>query len=119
MRILVTNDDGIHEPGLRALVVGLRAHGYDVVVAGPPGQCSGSGASLGTVEHEALIGVTPATVAGLEEVTALAVEGPPALAVRRRAAAPSGRCPTSSSRASTRGSTPAGSCCTRGRWGLR
>jgi 5'-nucleotidase len=82
VRILVTNDDGIHEPGLRALVVGLSEHGYDVVVAGPPGQCSGSGASLGTVEHEALIGVTAATVAGLEHVTALAVQGPPALAVR-------------------------------------
>jgi 5'-nucleotidase len=82
VRILVTNDDGIHGPGLRALALGLVEHGYDVVVVGPPGQHSGAGASLGTVEHQAMIVVTAPTVAGLERLETLAVEGPPALAVR-------------------------------------
>ena len=35
--VLVTNDDGIHAPGLRALVAALAGAGLDVFVASPSG----------------------------------------------------------------------------------
>lgn len=82
MRILVTNDDGITEPGLLALAGELSGQGHEVVVAGPSGQWSGSAASLGTVEHQALIEVRAASLPLLDGVSAVAVQGPPALAVR-------------------------------------
>lgn len=82
MRVLVTNDDGIDGPGLRALAGALVERGHDVVVAGPATQCSGSGASLGTVEHEATIAVERWSLPGLDGVPAYAVQAPPALAVR-------------------------------------
>lgn len=44
MRILLTNDDGIHAPGLLALAKYLLADGHAVAVAAPLQQHSGSGA---------------------------------------------------------------------------
>lgn len=49
MRLLITNDDGIHAPGLRALVKALRDLG-DVVVVAPDREQSGVGASF-TLHH--------------------------------------------------------------------
>lgn len=82
MRVLITNDDGVREPGLIALLDRLIAGGYDVLVAGPSAQCSGSGASLGVVEHAARVPVRRVTLTGREAVPVYAVEAPPALAVR-------------------------------------
>ncbi|MFD4972454.1 5'/3'-nucleotidase SurE [Streptomyces sp. NPDC058424] len=82
MKILVTNDDGIHGPGLHALAAALSSDGHTVMVAGPASQCSGSAAGLGTVEHEAVITVDRRSLDGLEDVPALAIHAPPALAVR-------------------------------------
>jgi 5'-nucleotidase len=45
-RVLVTNDDGIAAPGLLALAVAARRHGFDVVVAAPTGEMSGMSAAL-------------------------------------------------------------------------
>lgn len=47
MRILVTNDDGVEAPGLRALARALAAAGHDVFVVAPDGERSGAGAGIG------------------------------------------------------------------------
>ncbi len=45
-RLLVTNDDGIDAPGLRALVRALADAGHEVVVAAPARQYSGASAAI-------------------------------------------------------------------------
>ena len=73
LKILVTNDDGIHSPGLWALVEGLK-HVGDVVVVAPDRDQSGIGAA------KTLLGVVRAeeVAAKVEGVKAYAVEGTPA-----------------------------------------
>lgn len=46
MRILLTNDDGIHAPGIRALHAALRDCGHEVRVVAPLTEKSGVSASL-------------------------------------------------------------------------
>lgn len=46
MRVLVSNDDGVDAPGIRALAEGLRASGHEVVVVGPDRDRSGASNSL-------------------------------------------------------------------------
>jgi 5'-nucleotidase len=48
-RVLITNDDGIDAPGLRALAEVARAAGHDVVVAAPHEEASGMSAALTAV----------------------------------------------------------------------
>ncbi|MEU8818480.1 5'/3'-nucleotidase SurE [Actinoplanes sp. NPDC048796] len=48
-RILVTNDDGVEAPGLRALALAARDAGYEVVVAAPREEASGMSAALTAV----------------------------------------------------------------------
>lgn len=79
--VLVTNDDGVAAPGLAALARAAVALGHDVVVAAPSRDQSGTGAAIAPAMAEEGIRVTPAELAGVEGVTAHAVDGPPALAV--------------------------------------
>ncbi|GLY39372.1 hypothetical protein Amsp01_053960 [Amycolatopsis sp. NBRC 101858] len=44
--MLITNDDGVDSPGLVALARGALAHGWDVVVAAPAEEASGTSAGL-------------------------------------------------------------------------
>jgi 5'-nucleotidase len=46
MRVLVSNDDGVDAPGIRALADGLRAAGHEVTVVGPDRDRSGASNSL-------------------------------------------------------------------------
>jgi 5'-nucleotidase len=46
MRVLVTNDDGIDSPGLRALAEVVRDRGHDVLVAAPSSDRSGTSSSV-------------------------------------------------------------------------
>ena len=46
MRVLVTNDDGIDSPGLKALAEMARQRGHDVLVAAPGWDASGASASV-------------------------------------------------------------------------
>lgn len=46
MRILLTNDDGIHAPGIHALHAALRECGHEVHVVAPLKENSGVSASL-------------------------------------------------------------------------
>ena len=81
MRVLVTNDDGIEAPGILPLARAVVAAGYDVVVAAPLVDMSGSGAAIGRVHGDETIDVKPVELAGLEGVPCIGVDGPPALAV--------------------------------------
>ncbi|MDQ1401685.1 MAG: 5/3-nucleotidase [Actinomycetota bacterium] len=80
-RVLVTNDDGVHAPGLAALARHLVAAGHDVVVAAPLDDRSGTGAGFGTADYQAGIEVIAYDLEGLDGVPAYGVAGPPALAV--------------------------------------
>jgi 5'-nucleotidase len=81
MRVLVTNDDGVTAPGLAPLAEAVVASGYDVVVAAPREDMSGSSAAIGRMHADETIEVEPVELAGLEAVPCFGVEGPPALAV--------------------------------------
>lgn len=81
VRILVTNDDGIEAPGLHALATALDGAGYEVVVAAPQDDRSGSGAAIGNLQPGGQIHVERHSIAGIEHVPAHGVDGPPALAV--------------------------------------
>jgi 5'-nucleotidase len=52
MRVLITNDDGIGAPGIRHLAHAATAAGYDVVVAAPRVEASGSSAALTAVAED-------------------------------------------------------------------
>lgn len=80
MRILVTNDDGIDSPGLFTLTRALVEAGHDVEVAAPSRDYSGSGSSLGSIEHGLQIEYHEHRLAGLD-VPAVAIDAPPAFAV--------------------------------------
>jgi 5'-nucleotidase len=81
MRILITNDDGIHAPGIGALASALSGRGLDVVVVAPATEASGSSAGLGAV-HEGGRVVSERTTMGVApELDAHAVSGPPAMCV--------------------------------------
>ena len=80
-RLLVTNDDGIHGPGLHALAVALAGAGHEVVVVAPDHDASGTGASLGGFDLSNALAVRRAELPGGVEVEAHALAGPPAMCV--------------------------------------
>jgi 5'-nucleotidase len=81
MRILVTNDDGVHAPGILVLAAALAEADHDVVVAAPLEDMSGSGAALGP-GHASGVRVERFELDGLhEEVPVFGVDGPPGMAV--------------------------------------
>ncbi|AXX32366.1 5'/3'-nucleotidase SurE [Actinosynnema pretiosum subsp. pretiosum] len=76
MRALVTNDDGIDSPGLLALARGAREHGWEVVVAAPEREASGTSAGLTAAGDHRSIHVERRDLDGFE---AYAVAGHPGL----------------------------------------
>ncbi|MCU1462245.1 MAG: putative acid phosphatase [Acidimicrobiales bacterium] len=81
-RVLVTNDDGVGAPGLAVLARAMAGFdGFDVVVAAPLDDRSGSGAAIGPVHTGEGIRVSVASIADLERVSVHGVDGPPGLAV--------------------------------------
>jgi 5'-nucleotidase len=85
VRILVTNDDGVHAPGLAALVRVLGAwtatHDHELVVVAPLANHSGAGAAVGTVYEREAIGFRQIQIEGAEEVAVYGLDAPPALTV--------------------------------------
>lgn len=79
-RVLVTNDDGVHAPGILGLAVALAEAGHDVVVAAPLDDFSGSGAALGP-GHAHGVRTERLELAGLPDVVIFGVDGPPGLCV--------------------------------------
>lgn len=79
MRALITNDDGIDSPGLAALARGAVAHGWQVVVAAPARESSGTSAGLTAAEDERRVEVERRSLPGLADVPAYAVAAHPGL----------------------------------------
>lgn len=80
-RVLVTNDDGIHAPGLRWLARAALAAGFEVVVAAPDYEASGSSAALTAVYRDRRLAVTPADLGADLPVEAFAVQASPGYVV--------------------------------------
>jgi 5'-nucleotidase len=78
-RVLITNDDGVDAPGLAALADELHLLGFEVVVAAPMGNRSGSGAALGAVDDGTTIAVRRAGPIGKAGLEGFAVDAPPAM----------------------------------------
>jgi 5'-nucleotidase len=76
-RLLLTNDDGIESPGLRALARALADH-HDVLVAAPATDVSGAGTSMGSLDAAE---PTRMHREDLDGVEAYGIDGPPGLAV--------------------------------------
>ena len=81
MRILVTNDDGVHSEGIGVLAAEVAGAGHDVFVAAPTDDRSGTAAALGVWHADEHIDVEAVALPACPEVAAYAVDGPPALAV--------------------------------------
>ncbi|WP_326949002.1 5'/3'-nucleotidase SurE [Amycolatopsis sp. NBC_01307] len=80
MKVLVTNDDGVESPGLHALARGARDHGWDVVVAAPAEEASGTGAGLTAAAGDTRrVAVERREVPGLAGVPVYAVAAHPGL----------------------------------------
>lgn len=78
-RVLITNDDGIEAPGLCAFAEAAASAGFDVTVAAPATQSSGSSASIMAAEADGRIAVDRRTLSRLPGVPAFAVHGGPGL----------------------------------------
>lgn len=76
---LITNDDGIDSPGLHALALAALAEGFEVLVAAPMRQSSGSSASIIAAEEGGHVQIERRRLGGLDGVPAYAVRGAPAL----------------------------------------
>lgn len=81
MRILVTNDDGLHAPGLHALATSLDRAGHQLVIVAPEGDRSGSGAAIGNLGDGSYLRYRRSPLAGLEHQESYELDGPPALCV--------------------------------------
>ncbi|HEY7563640.1 MAG TPA: 5'/3'-nucleotidase SurE [Acidimicrobiia bacterium] len=77
-RLLLTNDDGIQSEGIRTLASKFVEHDYDVVVAAPATDMSGSGTGIGRWDSQKGIDLKRAGWKGIEAYT---IAGPPGLAV--------------------------------------
>lgn len=78
-RVLVTNDDGIAAPGLHALARAALEAGFEVTVAAPAAQSSGSSASIMAEEQDGRIAVERRPLEGLDGVASFAVHAGPGL----------------------------------------
>jgi 5'-nucleotidase len=77
-RVLITNDDGIHSPGLRALAGAAVDEGFDVVVAAPSEEASGISAALSAYTDDGRVAITRNDFEG---ITAYGVAASPAYIV--------------------------------------
>ncbi len=81
VRVLVTNDDGIDSPGLKALADMARQRGHDVVVAAPGWDASGASASVTGVSQTGEVITESRSWEGWEEGKVLSLDATPALIV--------------------------------------
>jgi 5'-nucleotidase len=81
MRILVTNDDGVHAPGILALAQALHRAGHEIFVVAPSSDRSGSSAAIGAVHRSGPIPFTEHEWPDLPEASVRSIDAPPATAV--------------------------------------
>ncbi len=82
MRVLITNDDGIDAPGLRALAAVALERAHDAYVIAPSSNNSGSSASILTVPQGRGLVLQPHSWPGWAPGTVSAVDAPPAMICR-------------------------------------
>lgn len=82
MRVLITNDDGIHSPGIRALAGVAANAGLDVVVAAPCRDSSGASASLKAVEQDGRLMIEDVPWNDIDVRQVMAMDAAPAFIVR-------------------------------------
>lgn len=80
MRLVLTNDDGVEAPGLRALALACGALGHDLLIAAPSEDLSGASAAIGRIRADRRIETKRVSIPGLEHVATHALAGPPGLA---------------------------------------
>ncbi len=89
MRVLVTNDDGVHAPGLAGITRALAKWAEDtgpgeerhVVVVAPLANYSGASAAVGTVYERTAVSYRAVAIPGADGVQAYGVDASPALSV--------------------------------------
>lgn len=81
LHVLVTNDDGVESPGIRALARAILDAGHRVTVAAPSRDWSGAGASIGPIHVDGVIPVADHRWPGFDGVPVHALDRPPATAV--------------------------------------
>jgi 5'-nucleotidase len=86
VRILVTNDDGVHAPGLAAMVQALarwakETDGHEIVVVAPLENHSGASAAVGTVFERQAVDFHRVSIEGAEEIPTYGLDASPALSV--------------------------------------
>lgn len=79
MRALITNDDGVHTIGIRALASVAVEAGLDVTVAAPHQERSGASASLTALEADGKLIVHPGSFDEVPQAQVVGVEASPAL----------------------------------------
>ncbi|GIH06201.1 5'/3'-nucleotidase SurE [Rhizocola hellebori] len=80
-RVLITNDDGIDSPGLQALAKMAHRQGFEVVVAAPMVESSGSSAGIVATQSDGRVVVEKRSLPELAEVESYAVAATPAYIV--------------------------------------
>jgi 5'-nucleotidase len=80
-RVLITNDDGIHSTGLRWLARAAVAAGFEVVVAAPDYEASGSSAALTAIYRDRRLSVARADLGEDLPVEGYAVQASPGYVV--------------------------------------
>ena len=85
MRLLVTNDDGVHAPGLAALTRALARWAeehreHEIIVVAPLANHSGASAAVGTVYERETVSYRRVRIDGAEDVPTYGVDASPALA---------------------------------------
>jgi 5'-nucleotidase len=81
VRILVTNDDGVDSPGIRALARALHRAGHDLLVVAPEADLSGTSAAIGPLHRSGPLPVAERSWDELGDVPVFALDAPPAAAV--------------------------------------
>ncbi|MCB1270011.1 MAG: 5'/3'-nucleotidase SurE [Microthrixaceae bacterium] len=81
MRVLITNDDGIHAPGLTHLAAAAAEAGHDVLAVAPGSNFSGSGAAIGDLGESSSIRCRAVDLDGHPAIEAIELDAPPALCV--------------------------------------
>ncbi|WP_350276495.1 5'/3'-nucleotidase SurE [Kribbella sp. HUAS MG21] len=80
-RVLITNDDGIKAPGLRALAEAAQQAGLDVVVAAPAEEASGASAAMSAYLKQGRVPISRQPSAGFDGIPAYGVAASPAYIV--------------------------------------
>lgn len=80
-RVLITNDDGIAAPGIRALARAAVDGGFDVVVAAPAEEASGTSAAMSAYTDDGRVMIARHELAGLDGIPAYGVTASPSYIV--------------------------------------